>query len=190
MISWWSVSDPWHLCTPVANVVGCERSGPYSVTKTAGRARLSLADRGLTFATNADAGLCIRFADSVAALHLFGQIRSPGITVIVERRFMARPSHVDRGCGRRHRLGSRLSERALHPVLRVLKIGKDPCTHPRPHAAQESSRCACRVPRPAVWLSSALLVPDVALDSTLRPPGSDTVVAALRPCGAGAPRVC
>ena len=51
---------PWHLRTPVANVVGCERSGPYSVWKTAGPARLSLADRGVSFATNRDAGLCIR----------------------------------------------------------------------------------------------------------------------------------
>ena len=63
---------PWYLRTPVANVVGCERSGPYSVTKTAGPARLSLADRGLTFATNPDAGLCIRFAEPVAAIDPFG----------------------------------------------------------------------------------------------------------------------
>ena len=44
---------PWYLRTPVANVVGCERSGPYSVSKTAGPARLSLADRGVTFARTA-----------------------------------------------------------------------------------------------------------------------------------------
>jgi len=76
---------PWYLRTPVANVVGCERSGPYSVTKTAGPPRLSLADRGLTFATNPDAGLCIRFAEPVPALDPFGRIRHSGITVTVER---------------------------------------------------------------------------------------------------------
>ena len=55
------------------------------MTKTAGPARLSLADRGLTFATNPDAGLCIRFAEPVAAFDPFGRIRHPGITVTVER---------------------------------------------------------------------------------------------------------
>lgn len=75
---------PWHLRTPVANVVGCERSGPYSVWKTAGPARLSLADRGLTFATNRDAGLCIRFAEPVHAVDPFRKILHPGITVTVE----------------------------------------------------------------------------------------------------------
>ncbi|HYO30553.1 MAG TPA: hypothetical protein VER37_08255, partial [Thermomicrobiales bacterium] len=76
---------PWFLRTPVVNVVGCERSGPYSVSKTAGPARLSLADRGLTFATNRDAGLCIRFAEPVPAIDPFGKILHPGITVTVEQ---------------------------------------------------------------------------------------------------------
>ena len=76
---------PWFLRTPVANVVGCERSGPYSVSKTAGPARLSLADRGVTFATNSDAGLCIRFDEPVPAIDPFGKILHPGITVTVER---------------------------------------------------------------------------------------------------------
>ena len=76
---------PWHLRTPVTNIVGCERSGPYSVSKTAGPARLSLADRGLTFATNRDAGLCIRFDEPVPAIDPFGKILHPGITVTVEQ---------------------------------------------------------------------------------------------------------
>jgi hypothetical protein len=76
---------PWYLHTPVANVVGCERSGPYSVSKTAGPARLSLADRGATFATNPDAGLCIRFAEPVPAIDPFGIIRHPAITVTADR---------------------------------------------------------------------------------------------------------
>jgi hypothetical protein len=76
---------PWYLRTPVTNVVGCDRSGPYTVPKTAGPARLSLADRGVTFATNRDAGLCIRFAEPVPAIDPFRKILHPGITVTVER---------------------------------------------------------------------------------------------------------
>jgi hypothetical protein len=88
---------PWRIRTPLSNVVGTERSGPYSVPKTIGPARLSLADRGITFATNDDAGLCIRFADPVPGIDPLGRIRHPGLTVTVEdpgaleRRLDARP---------------------------------------------------------------------------------------------------
>jgi hypothetical protein len=75
---------PWHLRTPVTNIVGCDRSGPYAVWKTAGPARLSLADRGVTFATNRDAGLCIRFATPVPAIDPFRRILHPGITLTVK----------------------------------------------------------------------------------------------------------
>jgi len=76
---------PWYLRTPLANIVGCERTGPYSAAKAAGPVRLSLVDRGLTFATNGDAGLCIRFAEPVPAIDPFGKICHPGITVTVDR---------------------------------------------------------------------------------------------------------
>lgn len=76
---------PWLLRTKVSNVVGCERSGPYSIPKTAGPAHLSLVDRGLTLATNPDAGLCLRFAEPVPAIEPFGRIRHPGVTVTVDR---------------------------------------------------------------------------------------------------------
>lgn len=75
---------PWRLETPLDNVTGCEESGPFSFLKTAGSARLSFADRGLTFATNGDRGLCIRFAEPVAAIDPWGRIRHPGLTVTVE----------------------------------------------------------------------------------------------------------
>lgn len=74
----------WTLRTPVANVVGCERTGPYTVPKTIGPAHLSLADRGITFATNAEAGLCLCFAEPVRAIDPFGLIRHPAATVTVE----------------------------------------------------------------------------------------------------------
>lgn len=76
---------PWALTTPVDNVAGCEPSGPFSFPKTAGPAHLSLADRGLTCATNGDEGLCIRFAEPVPGIDPWGVIRHPGVTVTVER---------------------------------------------------------------------------------------------------------
>lgn len=76
---------PWNLRTPVSNIASCERTGPFTIPKTAGPAHLSLADRGITFATNRDAGLCLRFAEPVSAIDPFGWIRHPAATVTVDR---------------------------------------------------------------------------------------------------------
>lgn len=76
---------PWFLRTPVANVAGCETTGPFSIHKTVGPARLSLADGGLTFATNPDAGLCVRFLEPVPAIDPLGLIRHRGVTLTVDR---------------------------------------------------------------------------------------------------------
>ncbi len=78
---------PWFVGTTLDNVVGSEPTGPYSFVKTAGPARLSLADQGLTFASNHERGLCIRFARPVAGIDPLGRIRHPAVTVTV--------SHVD-----------------------------------------------------------------------------------------------
>jgi hypothetical protein len=74
----------WTLRTTVGNVVGCEETGGYSVVKTAGPAHLSLADKGVTFATNPDRGLCMRFAEPVKVLDPTGRLRHPGATVTVD----------------------------------------------------------------------------------------------------------
>ena len=74
---------PWAVRTPVANLAGTEVSGPYGFLRTAGSARLSLADRGLTFATNGDEGLCVRFHEPVRGIDLAGLLRHPGLTVTV-----------------------------------------------------------------------------------------------------------
>ncbi|MFP5320747.1 MAG: hypothetical protein ACLGIC_02765 [Acidimicrobiia bacterium] len=74
---------PWRVRTPVANVAGTERTGPFQLAKTAGPAHLSFADRGLTFATNGEAGLCIRFHTPVRGIDPVGAIRHPGLTVTV-----------------------------------------------------------------------------------------------------------
>lgn len=75
---------PWLVETPRANIKGAGVSGPYSIVKTIGPAHLSLADRGLTFATNDRAGVCIEFKEPVTGIDPFGAIRHPGLTVTVE----------------------------------------------------------------------------------------------------------
>ncbi len=73
---------PWRLVTPLSNVRGVELSGPYQAWKVLG-ARLSLADRGLTFGTNAAAGACIRFHRPVPGIEPTGLLRHPALTVTV-----------------------------------------------------------------------------------------------------------
>lgn len=74
---------PWLVETPLHNVVGCEITGPYSLVKTIGPPHVSLADRGITFATNADHGVCIRFAHPVRGIDPLGLLRHPALTVTV-----------------------------------------------------------------------------------------------------------
>lgn len=69
----------FRLRTPRDNIAGAAVTGPYLWIKVIG-AHLSLADRGVTFGTNRDAGVCVRFHEPVAAL---AGIRHPGATVTV-----------------------------------------------------------------------------------------------------------
>lgn len=75
---------PWKVDTPRSNIVSTTRTGPYGFIRTAGPAHLSLADRGMTMATNGRAGLCISFAEAVRGIDPTGRIRHPGLTVTVE----------------------------------------------------------------------------------------------------------
>lgn len=74
---------PWLLDTSLDNVAEVSEAGPYRAHRVIGP-RLSLADRGVTFGTSTDAGVCIRFHEPVGAL--FGRrfVRHPGMTVTVE----------------------------------------------------------------------------------------------------------
>ena len=58
----------WTLSTVPANVVAVEVDGPYRWWKVAGPPRLSLADLGITFATNAESGVCIELRNPVGGL--------------------------------------------------------------------------------------------------------------------------
>jgi len=73
----------WTVSTGVANVAGTEVSGPYRRYTTIGPAHLSLADRGLTFASNRRRGLCIKFHEPVRGIDPLGAVRHPGLTVTV-----------------------------------------------------------------------------------------------------------
>lgn len=75
---------PWAVETPLSNVAGVEVSGPYHVLTTIGPPHLSLTDRGLTFATNRDRGVCIRFRDPVPGIDPIGAVHHPGLTVTVD----------------------------------------------------------------------------------------------------------
>ncbi|CAA9355290.1 MAG: hypothetical protein AVDCRST_MAG34-2036 [uncultured Nocardioidaceae bacterium] len=73
----------WRLETSVTNVAGHEGTGGFAFVKTAGPPHLSLADRGVTFATNADRALCVRFQEPVKTLLPTGRLRHPSATLTV-----------------------------------------------------------------------------------------------------------
>jgi hypothetical protein len=73
----------WHATVSLDNIADAVLTGPYNFLKTAGPARLSLADRGVTFATNGDRGVCIKLHRPIRAIEPSGLIRHPGITVTV-----------------------------------------------------------------------------------------------------------
>ncbi len=75
---------PWHVTTPLANVSSTEVTGPYNPITTIGPARVSLADGGLTFASNAARGLCIRFTEAVHGGDPLGVLRHGSLTVTVD----------------------------------------------------------------------------------------------------------
>jgi hypothetical protein len=73
----------WTLSTTPSNVVDATFTGPYTWWKVAGPAHLSVADRGVTFATTTARGVCLTFAEPVAAIDPLGVIRHPAATVTV-----------------------------------------------------------------------------------------------------------
>jgi hypothetical protein len=75
---------PWRVRTARRNVASARATGPYALLKTAGPARLAITDRGLTFASNGERGVCISFRAPVAGIDPFGLIRHPELTVTVD----------------------------------------------------------------------------------------------------------
>jgi hypothetical protein len=72
----------WHLSTPIGNIACYEVTGNYRWFKAIG-IRGSLADHGLTFGTNADRGLCVKFVEPIRSLLPMSPVKHPGMTVTV-----------------------------------------------------------------------------------------------------------
>jgi hypothetical protein len=72
----------WRVVTPLTNISGTAITGPYQPLKVIGP-RLSLADRGLSFGTGTDRGLCVLFHRPIPGIEPFGVIRHPGLTMTV-----------------------------------------------------------------------------------------------------------
>jgi hypothetical protein len=75
---------PWCVETTLDNVEHLEITGGYFPAKTVGGAHLSLADGGLTFATNDAEGVCIGFREPVPGIDPGGLIRHRALTVTVD----------------------------------------------------------------------------------------------------------
>lgn len=74
---------PWSVSTPLTNVRSATVTGPYAWPKVVGGARVSVADRGLTFASNPDQGVCLEFVEPVRGADPLGLVRHPTLTVTV-----------------------------------------------------------------------------------------------------------
>jgi hypothetical protein len=74
---------PWSLRTPLTNVAEVRETGGFHFAKTAGPAHLSLADHGVTFATNGAHAACVLFHEPVKAIDPTGRLRHPGATFTV-----------------------------------------------------------------------------------------------------------
>jgi hypothetical protein len=75
---------PWHMRFPRADVADVTETRGYWLPKVAGPPHLSLADRGITFATNRERGVCIQLERPHPGIGPFGWLRHPGATVTVD----------------------------------------------------------------------------------------------------------
>jgi hypothetical protein len=71
----------WKLITPLDNVAGVRVTGPYRLLRVVGPPRLSLADGGITFATNTGPGVCVTFHEPVPAALPISLLRHPAATI-------------------------------------------------------------------------------------------------------------
>ncbi len=73
----------WSVTTNVSNIAAVSLTGGFAWPKVIGPPHLSFADRGLTFATNPDRAVCMRFRRPVRGLDPTGVLRHPALTVTV-----------------------------------------------------------------------------------------------------------
>jgi hypothetical protein len=75
---------PWHMRFPRSDVADVTETGDYWLPRVAGPPHLSLADRGITFATNRQRGLCIELERPHPGIGPVGLVRHPAATVTVD----------------------------------------------------------------------------------------------------------
>ena len=71
------------MTTDLDNVADTTETGGFTFLKTAGPPHLSFTDKGVTFATNPEQAVCVRFHEPVRALDPTGHLRHPGATMTV-----------------------------------------------------------------------------------------------------------
>lgn len=74
---------PWSLRTPRTNIASVQETGDFAWIKTAGPPHLSFTDRGVSFATNGDRGVCLQLHEPVTGIDPTGRIKHPGATLTV-----------------------------------------------------------------------------------------------------------
>ncbi len=87
----------WVLNTALSNIRSVDVTGPYRIWRVAGPPHLSLADGGLTFATNAQRGVCITFHEPVPGLLPFGIMPHPNLTFTVAEPHLV-AEHLRQAC--------------------------------------------------------------------------------------------
>jgi hypothetical protein len=71
----------WRLETALANVESARVTGPYRSALRAIGPHISLKDRGISFCTNIEQGVCVLFREPVRGGETAGLVRHPGLTV-------------------------------------------------------------------------------------------------------------
>ncbi len=74
----------WTVVTETSNIADASVTGPYRTVKVIGPPHLSMVDGGLTFATNAEQGVCISFRQPVHGSDPLGLLSHRSLTVTVD----------------------------------------------------------------------------------------------------------
>ncbi len=71
----------WRLETAIENIDRVRLTGPYRSAFRAIGPHISLKDRGISFGTNIELGVCVLFRRPVPGRETLGLVRHPGLTV-------------------------------------------------------------------------------------------------------------